>query len=137
MSMSPSHQVLNFGPDHNSSQHNASLRPNGADHRTYTIAVGLLVMMYPILCKVKYETLHRIFAHRQFWIRFAFRIVANWIFAPLLLAFLPDGPGLRNGFIFIGLARCIAMVLFWTDFARGTRSIVPFLWLLTPSADGP
>lgn len=79
------------------------------------IVVGLLVMMYPILCKVKYETLHKVFAHRQIWIRLGFSIVVNWIVAPLVMlglawAFLPDEPGLRNGLIFVGLARCIAMV---------------------------
>ena len=90
-------------------------------------------MMYPILCKVRYETLHRIFAHRQIWIQLGFSVVANWIIAPLLMvccalrslsllnymltrklglawAFLPDKPELRNGLIFVGLARCIAMV---------------------------
>ena len=87
--------------------------------------------MYPILCKVKYETLHLIFAHRQIWIQLGFSIVVNWIIAPLLMvrlgfintvevltqvqlglawAFLPDEEGLRNGLIFVGLARCIAMV---------------------------
>ncbi|OCT47224.1 Arsenite resistance protein ArsB [Cladophialophora carrionii] len=79
------------------------------------IAVGLLVMMYPILCKVKYETLHRVFAHRQIWIQLGFSVVANWVIAPLLMlglawAFLPDRPELRNGLVFVGLARCIAMV---------------------------
>lgn len=42
-------------------------------------------MMYPILCKVRYETLHRIFAHRQIWIQLGFSVVANWIIAPLLM----------------------------------------------------
>lgn len=42
-------------------------------------------MMYPILCKVKYESLHRVFAHRQIWVQLAFSIVANWIVAPLLM----------------------------------------------------
>jgi arsenite transporter len=49
------------------------------------LAVGLLVMMYPILCKVQYETLHNVFAHRQIWIQLGFSIVANWIIAPLLM----------------------------------------------------
>ena len=48
-------------------------------------AVGLLVMMYPILCKVKYESLHRAFAHRQIWIQIGFSGVMNWIVAPLLM----------------------------------------------------
>lgn len=88
------------------------------------LAVGLLVMMYPILCKVQYETLHRVFAHRQVWIQIGFSVFMNWIVAPLLMlglawAFLPDEPGLRTGLIFVGLARCIAMVLIWTGLAGG------------------
>ncbi|KAK4934235.1 arsenicals resistance [Elasticomyces elasticus] len=87
-----------------------------------TTAVGLLVMMYPILCKFKYETLHRVFAHRQVWIQLGFSIVANWIIAPLLMlglawAFLPDEPGLRTGLIFVGLARCIAMMVLYAPLA--------------------
>ncbi|GAM90183.1 hypothetical protein ANO11243_082240 [Dothideomycetidae sp. 11243] len=88
------------------------------------IAVGLLVMMYPILCKVKYETLHEVFAHRQVWVQLAFSVVANWIIAPLLMlglawAFLPDEPGLRTGLVFVGIARCIAMVLIWIGLSGG------------------
>jgi len=49
------------------------------------LAVGLLVMMYPILCKVRYETLHEIFLHRGMWKQIAFSLVANWIVAPFLM----------------------------------------------------
>ncbi|RMZ84782.1 hypothetical protein DV737_g887, partial [Chaetothyriales sp. CBS 132003] len=96
------------------------------------IAIGLLVMMYPILCKVKYETLHRVFAHRQIWVQLGFSIIANWIIAPLFMlglawAFLPDEPGLRNGLIFVGLARCIAMVLIWTGLAGGDEEYCAIL----------
>ncbi|KAK5290123.1 arsenicals resistance [Exophiala xenobiotica] len=96
------------------------------------IAVGLLVMMYPILCKVKYETLHRMFAHRQIWVQLGFSIVVNWIIAPLVMlglawAFLPDKSGLRNGLIFVGLARCIAMVLIWTGLAGGDEEYCAIL----------
>ncbi|RDW77100.1 arsenical-resistance protein ACR3 [Coleophoma cylindrospora] len=88
------------------------------------IAIGLLVMMYPILCKVKYETLHRVFAKKEIWIQIGFSIVVNWIVAPFLMlglswAFLPDEQGLREGLILVGLARCIAMVLIWTGLAGG------------------
>ncbi|KEY70821.1 hypothetical protein S7711_08521 [Stachybotrys chartarum IBT 7711] len=88
------------------------------------IALGLLVMMYPILCKVRYESLHRVFAHRQIWKQIAFSIVLNWIIAPLFMlglawAFLPDEPGLREGLVLVGLARCIAMVLIWNGLAGG------------------
>ncbi|KAK5399996.1 arsenicals resistance [Exophiala xenobiotica] len=113
------------------------------------IAVGLLVMMYHILCKVKYETLHRIFAHRQVWIQL--EALASWptgllhlfswylrlgsIFVGSLLivklglarAFLPDEPGLRPGLIFVGLARCIAMVLIWTGLAGGDEEYCAIL----------
>ncbi|KAL3423138.1 arsenical-resistance protein [Phlyctema vagabunda] len=88
------------------------------------IAVGLLIMMYPILCKVRYEVLHLVFRKREIWIQIGFSIFVNWIVAPLLMlglawAFLPDKSGLREGLILVGLARCIAMVLIWTNLAGG------------------
>ena len=88
------------------------------------IAIGLLVMMYPILCKVRYETLHLLLKERSLWVQIGFSFVLNWIFAPLLMcglawAFLPDRADLREGLIFVGIARCIAMVLIWTDLAKG------------------
>ncbi|KAI9810595.1 MAG: hypothetical protein M1827_006157 [Pycnora praestabilis] len=88
------------------------------------IAVGLLVMMYPILCKVRFETLHLLLRERSLWIQMAMSFVMNWIFCPLLMvglawAFLPDRQDLREGLIFVGIARCIAMVLIWTDLAKG------------------
>ncbi|KAL8811483.1 MAG: hypothetical protein Q9223_007520, partial [Gallowayella weberi] len=86
------------------------------------IAIGLLVMMYPILCKIKFESLHHVFKTRDVWIQIAFSVFLNWIIAPLLAlawAFLPDKPELREGLILVGLARCIAMVLIWTSLAAG------------------
>lgn len=50
-----------------------------------TVAVGLLVMMYPILCKVKFETLHRVFGKREVWVQILFSVVVNWIVAPLVM----------------------------------------------------
>lgn len=72
-------------------------------------------MMYPIMCKVQYESLHHVFSTRQIWIQIGFSIVMNWLVAPFLMlglswAFLPDKEGLREGLILVGLARCIAMV---------------------------
>lgn len=79
------------------------------------IAIGLIVMMYPILCKVKYETLHLAFRTKELWIQVGFSVIINWIVAPFLMlalswAFLPDRPELREGLILVGIARCIAMV---------------------------
>ncbi|KAE9987000.1 hypothetical protein EG328_004132 [Venturia inaequalis] len=96
------------------------------------IAIGLLVMMYPILCKVKYESLHHVFAKREIWIQIGFSIVMNWIIAPLLMlglswAFLPDKGELREGLILVGLARCIAMVLIWTGLAGGDNEYCAIL----------
>jgi arsenite transporter len=95
-------------------------------------AVGLLVMMYPILCKVKFETLHHAFKERQIWVQLGFSIIVNWIVAPLLMlglawAFLPDEEGLRKGLILVGLARCIAMVLIWTGLAGGDNEYCAIL----------
>ncbi|KAL7660863.1 arsenicals resistance [Aspergillus niger] len=88
------------------------------------IAIGLLVMMYPILCKVRFETLHRSFREKGLWVQVGFSIVVNWIIAPFFMlglawAFLPDERGLREGLILVGIARCIAMVLVWTGLAGG------------------
>jgi ACR3 family arsenite transporter len=81
-------------------------------------------MMYPILCKVRFETLHLLLRSRELWIQIAVSFVLNWIIAPLFMvglawAFLPDRQDLREGLIFVGIARCIAMVLIWTDLAGG------------------
>ncbi|KAJ5883998.1 uncharacterized protein N7473_010884 [Penicillium subrubescens] len=96
------------------------------------IAIGLLVMMYPILCKVRYESLHHIFKQRAIWVQIAFSIFVNWIIAPFLMlglawAFLPDQPELREGLILVGLARCIAMVLIWTGLAGGDNEYCAIL----------
>ncbi|KAL8930059.1 MAG: hypothetical protein Q9172_000144 [Xanthocarpia lactea] len=96
------------------------------------IAIGLLVMMYPILCKIKFESLHHVFRTRQVWIQIAFSIFLNWIVAPFLMlalawAFLPDEPELREGLILVGLARCIAMVLIWTGLAGGNNEYCAIL----------
>ncbi|KAI9672153.1 MAG: hypothetical protein M1831_001966 [Alyxoria varia] len=96
------------------------------------IAVGLLVMMYPILCKVKYETLHHVFSKKAIWTQIGFSIFLNWIVAPFFMlglawAFLPDEEGLRQGLVLIGLARCIAMVLIWNGLAGGDQEYCAIL----------
>jgi ACR3 family arsenite transporter len=84
-------------------------------------------MMYPILCKVRYETLHLLLSERALWIQIGVSFVLNWIIAPLFMvglawAFLPDRQDLREGLIFVGIARCIAMVLIWTELAKGDNN---------------
>jgi ACR3 family arsenite transporter len=85
------------------------------------IALGLLWMMYPVLARVKYESLGRFRAQGRL---LAASMVFNWLLGPALMfalawIFLPDLPHYRNGLILIGLARCIAMVLIWNMLARG------------------
>ena len=93
------------------------------------IAVGLLWMMYPVLAKVRYETIGR---HARDTKLLGTSLVLNCVVGPLLMLglawlFLPDLPAYRNGLVLIGLARCIAMVLIWNSLACGSGELAAVL----------
>ncbi|MGF2949800.1 ACR3 family arsenite efflux transporter [Microbacterium alcoholitolerans] len=93
------------------------------------IGLGLLVMMYPVLAKVRYDKVAAVTGDKKLLVS---SLVLNWLVGPALMfalawIFLPDLPEYRTGLIIVGLARCIAMVVIWNDLACGDREATAVL----------
>ena len=108
---------------------NTALEKVQIDGISLPIALGLLIMMYPVLAKVRYDRLDTVTGDRTLLIS---SLVLNWVLGPALMfalawLLLPDLPEYRTGLIIVGLARCIAMVIIWNDLACGDREAAAVL----------
>ena len=109
---------------------NTALDQVQIDGISLPIALGLLIMMYPVLAKVRYDRLDTVTGDRRLLLS---SLVLNWVLGPALMfalawLLLPDLPEYRTGLIIVGLARCIAMVIIWNDLACGDREAAPSWW---------
>jgi arsenical-resistance protein len=108
---------------------NTALSKVAVDGISLPIAAGLLIMMYPVLAKVRYDRLHTVTGDRRLLIS---SLLLNWLLGPAVMftlawVLLPDLPTYRTGLIIVGLARCIAMVIIWNDLACGDREAAAVL----------
>jgi arsenite transporter len=108
---------------------NTALESIQIDGISLPIALGLLIMMYPVLAKVRYDRLDTVTGDRKLLLA---SLMLNWVLGPALMfalawLLLPDLPEYRTGLIIVGLARCIAMVIIWNDLACGDREAAAVL----------
>src|ERR1700730_16460020 len=108
---------------------NTALEKVELDGISLPIALGLLIMMYPVLAKVRYDRLDTVTGDRRLLVS---SLALNWVLGPALMfalawLLLPDLPEYRTGLIIVGLARCIAMVIIWNDLAHGDREAAAVL----------
>jgi ACR3 family arsenite transporter len=108
---------------------NAVINHVQVDGISLPIALGLLIMMYPVLAKVRYDRLNTVTGDRKLLLS---SLLLNWVLGPALMfalawMLLPDLPEYRTGLIIVGLARCIAMVIIWNDLACGDREAAAVL----------
>lgn len=92
------------------------------------LAIGMIVMMIPPICKVSWESIHKYLKEKYVWRQLLLSLILNWIFGPLLMTALAwlalfEHKEYREGIIMIGIARCIAMVLIWNQIAGGDNDL--------------